>query len=143
MSDAHAAAAAAPSSHSPSWLLPALLAPLASLTMIAALFALFHARPGERLEAFLALAIAGAFVAAVQSAALLVVDLLASAMRLRRLPGGMRAWGAGAVTPLVALWLAVLIPLPFERHFWLSLFAVTVLAALPVRLLLGPRWRAP
>lgn len=143
MSDAQAAPATAPPSQSAGWLLPALLAPVVTTTLVAGLFALFRGHPGEKIEAFLALALFGVFVAGVQSAALLVVDLGAAALRLRRLPSGLRAWGAGGLAPLVAIWIAVLVPLPFDNHFFVSLFIASTAAALPIRLLIGPRWRAP
>ena len=130
-------------SPTPRWLLPALLAPFSMLALIAGVYALRFAPPGEKLYAFYALLMAAAILGALQSASLLLVDLLASALRLRRLPVGLRAWATAALGPLVTFFAALLAPLPFEDHPLLALFAATTIAALPLRLALGPRWRAP
>jgi hypothetical protein len=130
-------------SPTPRWLLPALLAPFTTLAATAALFALRHAPPGERLTTFYTLLVSAAIFGAMQSAALLAIDLLASAVRQRRLPTGLRAWGCAAVAPILATWVALFVPLPFETHPWLALFAACAIAAAPLRLALGPRWRAP
>ncbi len=125
------------------WLIPAFLAPLSSLAAIATLLVVFHVPPGERLANWMALMTFGVLLGGIQSTALISVDTLAAAVRLRRLPLGLRAWGAGAVAPVLALLFALLVPLPFERHPWLSLFLAAVAAAVPVRLFFGARWRAP
>jgi hypothetical protein len=126
------------------WLPPTLLGPLAGMTgLVTTIVVANDAFRGDRLRAWSVLMVFAALFAGIQATVLVLLDLALAAMRLRRLPSGMRGWGTAMMAPVLALMaiLAALLGL-FEHHPWAACFGGAAMAAIPIRLLLGPKWRS-
>lgn len=124
------------------WLVPTLLAPALSSALLITLRELSSAAGALGVARWLALLAVSSVAAVGLSLSLLLVDWVLLLLRRRTPPAGSRAWLSGAVAPLPAygLWLLLRPPLlSAPSTHVLAVVAALLAAALAVRLVTSPR----